>query len=77
MTQKCYSWRLAERVLIDLRIADELWFNTLTNGERVYHFVHLGYSERADAPGVRVGTLTVLGVSLNVGIDSNPRKGSR
>lgn len=77
MAQKCYSWRVAERVQLDTRVANELWFNTLTNGERIHHLVHLGYSEHADSPGVRVWTLTVLWLSLNLGLGPHPKEGSR
>lgn len=69
MTQKTYTWRLGHAVL-DLRVADELWTTTLASGERSHHLVQLGWSDRADSPGLKVWSLTLLWLSVHLGVIS-------
>jgi hypothetical protein len=76
MTQKTWTWKPSTRTLFEVRLADELWFSTLANGERVHHLVHLNYSERVDTPGVRIWSLTLVWLSLHLAFVSKKKEGS-
>lgn len=69
MAQKTYAWRLG-RTVLDIRVADELWTTTLANGERSHHLIQCGWSDRADSPDIKVWSLTLLWLSVHLGVIS-------
>ncbi|MGB6056306.1 MAG: hypothetical protein WBG17_13830 [Burkholderiaceae bacterium] len=65
---KIWEWWPTQRIAILVKIADELWFNTGKDDEKLTHLFRIGWCERPDCPGVRLYAVTVLWLSVKVGV---------
>lgn len=68
MKEKSYTWWPSDRVVIRVNVANELWYNTLANGERHIHLFNAGWYECNDCHGVRLWSVTILWLLVRVGI---------
>lgn len=61
MAHRAYEFNFG-RVLWTVKVANELWYNNLKNGDRHYHLFNFGIYEHATTKH-RIMTLTLLWLS--------------
>ena len=67
-----YSWMksLTKRSLIGITIADELWYDTLINGDNRTYWFAITSSHRKDDPDVKIYSLIIFVLVLRFGYNS-------
>jgi len=65
-----FQWMPLPWLMLVVMAADELWSNTLMNGDRKYNLFAFGWYERPDSPGIRLYSIIILWLSIRIGINS-------
>jgi hypothetical protein len=65
---RTFTHWFGSRAVLSVKLANELWFNTLPDGERHTHLFNVGiYTRPEEYPGVRLFSVTILWLFVQVG----------
>lgn len=65
---KLSRW-FGNRAVLSVKASKELWFNNLRDGERMTHLFNVGiYTRPETQPGIRLFSVTVLWLSVQIGL---------
>lgn len=70
MAEKKNFLQLTKSIGLIFNIGTELYYSHLTNGEKMYHFFHLGMIERDDYPDTKIFTIILPFLYIAVGYTS-------
>jgi hypothetical protein len=67
MIKKRWEWWPRENVVVVVKLSNELWYDTKHSGERIVYLFRLGWYERDEMPGIRIYSLALLWLSVQIG----------
>lgn len=62
-----WCWWPTRQIFVQVKVSTELWHDTKPSGERGVHLFKLGWYERDDCPTVRLYSLILLWLSIQIG----------
>lgn len=65
---KTWEWKPTKQTVLRIRLANELWFSELPDGGKFTDLFHLGWYENEQYPEVRIYSLSLLWLTIQLGL---------
>ena len=62
------GWLVEGKLFAQIKVANELWYNTLKNDEKVVHLFSFGWTEMEEHQPHKLYTLIILWISIKIGV---------